>query len=350
MKKNVDYIDSLKGIGAILIAYYHISGLIGTPTSSLQTFNKIADVLSSIGYIPVEMFFFFSGYLMVYNYADKIKDIAFFEYIIKRIRTVYPFLMINLVGCSLYIIISGGNVSLYQILYNLLFLQSGYFPGGGDFRIDVAGGGTWFLAPLLLSYIIFFYVSKYKSEEKAFGVYGVIVIIGMIALKNNWNYPIFNGYMLRGLLGFFTGCLFSVVVKKYGFNYTKSVKVGMLVVFLAYLSLIVFGEYTNTIDFIVVTDVLILPCIIMIIESFGWLKKIIEVNFLRRLGKLSMHLFFLNLPVAYFFKLIISDHFTISNWVQIMLYLVCLLSFSVLLNFLIIKFASLNNSKKQGAI
>lgn len=59
MKKSIVYIDSLKGIGAIIIAFYHISGLIGIPNSSLNLINKVMNILSDIGYIPVEMFFSF---------------------------------------------------------------------------------------------------------------------------------------------------------------------------------------------------------------------------------------------------------------------------------------------------
>lgn len=337
MKKNIAYIDSLKGIGSIIIAIYHISGLIGLPNSSVESINKIMNVINDIGYIPVEMFFFFSGYLMLYNYSDKIKDIDFFEYIKKKIIKIYPFLCINIIACSLYILITGEHLSLYQIFYNMLFLQSGYFPGGGDFRIDVAGGGTWFLAPLFLSYVIFFYICKYRKEETSFGLYGAIVIIGMIALKNNWNYPILNGYMLRGLLGFFAGCMFSLVMKKYGFKITKSAMLGVIIILILYISIIYHGEYSNTLDFIIITDIVILPCIIIIFENIAWIQEIFSSHILKRIGALSLQLFLLNLPVGYFFKLLINNNFTITKWNQYVLYFISLFAFSLLFEYIVKK-------------
>ncbi|MBY0118883.1 acyltransferase [Paenibacillus xylanexedens] len=330
MNKNIAYIDSLKGLGALIIAFYHISGLIGIPDSSTSLINKTMFTLSAIGYIPVEMFFFFSGYLMLYNYSDKIKEIEFLDYTRKRVRMVYPLLFVNIVLCSLYIVIGGGQISIYDTLYNLLFLQSGYIPGGGDYRIDIAGGGTWFLAPLFLAYSLFFYICKYKSQEKAFGLYGVIVIIGLIALKNGWNFPILNGYMLRGLLGFFAGCIFSVIIKRYGFKINIFGLLFAIVIFISYMSIIYRGEYANTIDFIIMTDLVILPCTMILIENITWIRKFLSLSILQRIGVLSMELFFLNLPIGYFFKILIGDNIAINEYYQYGLYFIILILASLI--------------------
>ncbi|MEK3789522.1 acyltransferase family protein [Paenibacillus sp. FSL K6-1230] len=333
MKKNIAYIDSLKGIGALIIAFYHIIGLIGLPDSHTNLFNKIMYTVSVIGYIPVEMFFFFSGYLMIYNYSDKIKDVEFLDYTRKRVSMVYPLLFVNLALCSLYVVIGGGQINIYDTFYNLLFLQSGYIPGSGDYRIDIAGGGTWFLAPLFLAYSLFFYICKYKSEERAFGIYVVIVIIGLIALKNEWNFPILNGYMLRGLLGFFVGCIFSVIVKKYGLKINIFGMLAAIIIFISYIIIIYRGEYANTIDFIIITDLVILPCTIILIEKISWVRKFLSLGILQRIGSLSMQLFFLNLPVGYFFKMLLGDSITISRYYQYGLYFIVLILTSLLFDY-----------------
>lgn len=333
MKKNIAYIDSLKGMGALIIAFYHISGLIGSTDSSTILINKIMFTLSAIGYIPVEMFFFFSGYLMLYNYSDKIKDIEFLDYTRKRISMVYPLLFVNIVLCSLYIALGRGQLSIYETFYNLLFLQSGYIPGGGDFRIDIAGGGTWFLAPLFLSYSLFFYICKYKSEEKALGLYLVIVIIGLIALKNGWNFPILNGYMLRGLLGFFAGCIFSVIIKKYGFKINIFGMLLAIVIFITYTIIIYRGDYANTIDFIIITDLVILPCTMILIEKISLIKKFLSLSIFQRIGSLSMQLFFLNLPIGYFFKMLLGDNSVINKYYQYGLYFIVLILTSLVFEY-----------------
>lgn len=331
MKKNVEYINSLKIIGAFIIAFYHISGVIGIPNNSFSFATSISKTLSSIGYIPVEMFFFISGYLMVYNYSDKIKKIDFLEYIIKKLGKIYPFLIINIFLCSLFSIIYYNDFNIYQLIYNLFIFQGGYFPGSGDFRIDIAGGGTWFLTPLFLSYILFFFISKYKKEEKALGTYIAIALLSIIALKNNYNYPIVNGYMLRGLLGFFVGSIFSLIIMKYGFRISNFAKAIVLFFIATYVYIIISNQYNNTIDFIIYTDIVFLPCLFLICENIKWIKNILSLTVFKKIAALSMPLFFLNIPVAYFFKTLIIDNFNIAGWLAYILYFAILILLSLIL-------------------
>ena len=345
MKKNIEYIDSLKIIGAFIIAFYHITGVIGIPNNSFSLTTNIARTLSAIGYIPVEMFFFISGYLMVYNYSDKIKKIDFLEYIIKKIGKIYPFLIINIFLCSLFSIIYYHNFDIYQLIYNLFIFQGGVFPGAWDFRIDIAGGGTWFLTPLFLSYILFFFISKYKKEETALGTYIAIALLSMMALKNNFNYPIINGYMLRGLLGFFAGSIFSSIIKKYGFKIPNFIKVIVLFFISAYVYIIISKQYNNTIDFIIYTDIVFLPCLFLICENVNWFKNILTSTRFKKISSLSMPLFFLNIPVAYFFKMLITDTFGIVGWGAYVLYFVILIIFSLIFMNLIKLLPKTKNAK-----
>lgn len=334
MKKDIVYIDSIKGIGALIIAFYHISGLIGIPNSSVSFINRIMQILSDIGYIPVEMFFFFSGYLMLYNYSEKIKNITFLDYIKRRVGKLYPFLFVNIIMGSLYILVIGGHLDLYNITYNLLFLQGGYFLGGGDFRIDSIGGGTWFLSPLILSYFLFFYICKYKDEEKAFGLYSLIVLLGISIMKISWNFPIVNGYMMRGLIGFFMGCVFYSIVKRYGFKISRLSLLVMFIISILYISLISSGKYSSTLDFIIITDLILMPCIVLIFENITWMRKIFSSRILKKIGEFSLPLFFLNLPVGYFFELFISNRFEIHLGLQYVLYFISLFSLSMIFVFM----------------
>lgn len=289
MDKRIDYIDSLKGFGGMLIAFYHITGLLGIANCRIPLINKVVKVLSDIGFVPVEMFFFLSGYLMIHHYSDKIKSLEFTEYMRRKVRAIYPFLLVSIGLCLLFIVFQGQwrNLNPYDLAYNFFLLQGGCFIGNGDFRIDLLGSGTWFLTPLFLSYVLFFYICKYK-EEVAFGIYGAILILGMLGIKSGVNYPILNGYMLRGLSAFFGGACFGAIVKKYGTKVRKrTLFLGVLCV-LFYAYVIVTGMYVQIHDFILITSLIFLPAVLVLIENISGFRKLLSFRILQRNGRLSV--------------------------------------------------------------
>ena len=82
MKKNSNYekiyaLESLRGIAALFIALFHY------PSSSFLFFEK--------GFYAVNFFFILSGFVISYNYADRIKNLSdLIQFQIKRFYRLYP--------------------------------------------------------------------------------------------------------------------------------------------------------------------------------------------------------------------------------------------------------------------
>lgn len=332
-----DYINGMKGLGALIIATYHIIGIIGLPNGK-NVFVKIITLISQIGYIPVEMFFFFSGFLMVYNYSKKIKSIDCLDYIKNKFIKLLPLLLISILFCVIFYISNNAPISIYQIFYNIFLFQGGLFIGNGDYRIDIVGNGTWFLTPLIISYILFYYIFRNNKKENAFGISLAIVLLSIITLKNYFNYPILNGYMARGFLAFFSGTIFYLIFEKYKLNKASlSLKIYSIIMIILYFVIILKGDYKETVDFIIFTDIFILPSILLICENFEKVSRFLSNFIFKKLNDISMILFFLNIPIAYFFKTLIVENFKINIWFSYGLYLIILIIISYLILFLMRK-------------
>lgn len=88
------FIDNLKFFGSLLVMSYHATGILGLPTFG----GGIAYYIQKYGWLPVELFFWSSGYFMHLKYSGQIKEekICFNEYIKKRLRKIYPIYFISL--------------------------------------------------------------------------------------------------------------------------------------------------------------------------------------------------------------------------------------------------------------
>lgn len=332
-ENKIQYINTLKGMGALVIIMYHGLTLFEVQLSS-NIFNKVVLLLKSIGYIPVELFFFLSGFLMVYNYKDRIKNIEFIGFFKKKFEKIFPYIAINIILCTIYLVIEGSAVSTYQIVYNFLFIECGIFSGQGDYRSDLAGGGIWFIVPLFFSYLIFYCISKYKDKEKSVILYFILLLIGIIGLSSQWNQPILNGYMLRGISAFFAGALFYYISD----NIKRKNKIIFSIIGIFTFLIILFrNEYNSVIDFIIVTDIIVLPSFVIFISELKYVRKFFEFNFFANFGNISLAMFVLNLPLGYF-SLKLLAFTNISKNIQFIIYFILVIAVSYVTTFIINQF------------
>jgi len=101
-KMKLLYLESLRGFAAIIVALYH---------GNLMFSQSFLDIpLINHGYIMVDFFFVLSGFVIAYNYADKMqfgRDIVTFQ--MKRFLRLYPlhliiFLLFVGIECAKYIL------------------------------------------------------------------------------------------------------------------------------------------------------------------------------------------------------------------------------------------------------
>ena len=87
-KKSIDELTGLRGIAALLIILHHV--LLLYPI--LRSY-PIARSLGCFGYMGMDLFFVLSGFVICYNYAEKIKvnpKKGILEFFVARIARLYP--------------------------------------------------------------------------------------------------------------------------------------------------------------------------------------------------------------------------------------------------------------------
>ena len=132
--KHLYCIDGLKGVCACIIAFiWHYRHFMRPPTAP---FFSLFPVMYQYGDKLVELFFALSGFGMMLGYGRKIlnHDISFQNYILRRLRKIYPlFFLSTTIVAVLELILHKhtgnffvyGNYDLYHFLLNLLLLQNG---------------------------------------------------------------------------------------------------------------------------------------------------------------------------------------------------------------------------------
>ena len=211
MAKRKEFFDSYRGLGACVICLYHYLNTFGLEgCAGSRVYDLLFDI-KNIGYVMVEFFYFTSGYLIFELYREKIQnnEIGLFSFMKKRISKIYPMFFWTTMIQIILEMISKKQVTLFDMVTNILLLQCGIFEGNGSWRNDI-NGVTWFIVPLLLCYLLFYLITrKIKNNE-----YYYLTIVSIIVLSMsvyNWdriNIPFINSYVVRGIMVFYMGIIF----------------------------------------------------------------------------------------------------------------------------------------------
>ena len=120
-------LTSLRFLFALMIFFHHLRFL---QDYNSDIFNWLYVKIFWEGYIGVSFFFILSGFIIAYNYQEKIlkKKISFKKFIIARISRIYPLHILTLI-LSLPIVFYNISISeipngFYQLIFNITLTQS----------------------------------------------------------------------------------------------------------------------------------------------------------------------------------------------------------------------------------
>lgn len=113
----IKQLDALRGIAALFVTIFHITGSSGLSSSTAM--------VGSYGWIGVQMFFVISGFILPYSmdkFNYQISDIG--KFIIKRVIRIYPvFLVAIFIALTLAYLTNRYTASIPEILSNVFFLN-----------------------------------------------------------------------------------------------------------------------------------------------------------------------------------------------------------------------------------
>ncbi len=306
---HLDCIDGIKGISCFIIAFFWHYRHFCTATDA--PFYNIFQVSYDYGYLLVEFFFMLSGFGMMSGYGQKVIDheIAFPEYIMKRIKKLYPlFLLSTFIVVLLEILIhhkTGGffvyqNFDLYHLVLNLLLLQNGLLETGWSFNSP-----SWVISVLITLYALFYFICYHtKRASSVYYIFIICAILGCAIKLSDIDRPLVNALVGRGLSSFSVGVLMNGIYKRFGsFNHKR---LGYF--FLAFLAIAYFLVRTNRMYYvgkiIMLVILAIAPMVLFCALSISWVSKVLSLKCFIILGKISIAVYLLHFPVQCLFKCI----------------------------------------------
>lgn len=321
--KDLLCIDALKGIGAIIIAFFwHYQHFIPFPEFPL---SRIFEISCAHGYLMVELFFMLSGFGMALGYQKKIqnKEIGFLSYIKKRFCKLYPPFLAALFATGflecVHITQTGAtfiydNFDLYHFLLNLLLLQNGLITTEWSFNSP-----SWCICICMLCYIIF-YIAAYKSAKEQPLFYKCIIAL-FFAEYLLWGTekPIFNTQIARGISCFSIGVMLSYAWRyKDRINYQYLGKIFLLLLIGGYIAIRYNPHIAGNMQQLFILG--IGPVIILTSLFHKHLNLIFQNKIFTFLGSISLNIYLWHYPIQCAIKnldLIFSlnlDYSSIISW------------------------------------
>ena len=212
--RHLDALTGLRGIAAWMVVLFHIrlslTGLL--PSWAIAGLGK--------GYLAVDLFFMLSGFVLWYNYADRLRHggmAAVADFLWRRFARIWPLhgaIMAIFVVYALALLWHGNDASPYpfaQLPLHLLLVQNWGMTSQLSWNHP-----AWSISTELAAYLVFpFFVSALRWERLALAALSATcaALIGSVYLLFAWNgfdnlgSDITGLGLLRCLLEFTIGCL-----------------------------------------------------------------------------------------------------------------------------------------------
>ena len=302
-KKRIEWIDSLKGVAAILVIVSHfwetskkLYGFAGNENILFLILNDITINYIDIGKIAVTIFFMISGYLTDNTFRKKTKK----QFIIDRCKRMYPLYWFSIL-LSLILI---GSEPISKIIINATMFQQ--FVG-----VENIIGAFWTLQIDWIFYIICLILVSLKIfENKKFinlSYYGLLALslcMAILRFYTEKNFPVAIGILL-------SVTFLGLMLKR---NETDdkdqkyNLRINIMLFFIVLFPTVMFSYTNKFVDMQVGFRYYITYLLAFIIFFIG--KKIVtRKTIFSNLGKYSYSLYLLHPTIGFFVINKLYDYF-----------------------------------------
>lgn len=312
------YFNILRFVGAICIAILlhwndHVLPALGQQNNLLNV-SGILFYISKNSYVFTEMFYLISGFLFAKVYINRItkgKGITFKKFMLSRYIRIFPLVIISTIVMYFFHLIyynkfnvffSCGSLKLSRLFFDIFF--SGTLTFGSN--IHPLNGPLWYIGPLMLCYIIGYYLTKWYKKNKNYYVYIIPIIIGIFILNTNFNFFIFNTSVGRGLISFFIGILLGnkflqTYFDNLSFKNKLKIKTILFLLIALYIYIIISGNSDlyigDYLENILTCSLIFFPLIIIFLYDIKWINNLGNTKLFKFLGKISFSIYIWNFPI-----------------------------------------------------
>lgn len=280
----IEELESIRGIAALLIVFYHIPGW-----NSLFyniTLIRHADIM-------VELFFVLSGFVIFKAYANRITSPAeLLKFQLLRLGRLYPVHLIFLLAFLFFEIAKYYAASRLGIVsqnktpfvennwaafFQQLLLIQAIFPSGNEISFN---GPAWSISVEFYTYLLFGLIALYFGRVKIH-IYTCMAILSCIFLV------LYSGddeaFLIRCIAGFFIGCCTAEVSNRFKVTFPNY---SILAVICAIVALMQFkpAGHLSEIGVYALTALLILA---IVLSHDNSIKKFLRLKVFLWLGTIS---------------------------------------------------------------
>lgn len=302
-------ITGLKGVLCILILLHHCS-------------DGIWILIADYGYIVVDIFVCLSGYLMAYNYSNKICNMSFIQYFKRRYLKVMPLYWITDAVMYLWVLIifiKNGELIFEKNFTHIIFEFSGFYYGFYPKAVLPANYPAWTICALLLCYIWYYIVERLcvDSESKYVIALFSTFFVGM-SLSDYFSYTnvepaLFNRDIFRCIAAFSVGVFLHWICKRTKETILRNIsRLGNTIVIVVVVLLLIYKS-PNIIEsgtLFLPASVFLAPMLILNSLYINPIKKMLSYKLFFKLGQMSVSIYLWHAIVCAVFC---SDSFGIVN-------------------------------------
>lgn len=282
-------IDSLKGLFILIITLHNTLAV----TPLFSNIPGTAFITLYGGTLGNSMFFILSGFLLSAGYRHRIQEhtISFRDFLMRRLKKLYPMYLLSNAAALLVELLRYGvsAINIKKIVFTALLI-------GGPYNAP-----TWFLFVLFACYIVFFAIC-YHAKNPTQYLCGIVaaMAVGYTLLGAELDMLFLRASYGIGYMNFFLGCVLAEVYPLLSEKQHRWLQplCWILVPLQLWLMLangveIIAGDTKIAFPFALCTMILYLAL------ADGPCRRILQLNCLVALGKISSCIFFWHL-VLYF--------------------------------------------------
>lgn len=170
-------IEMLRGFCAIYVFLGHFL------FSHLLEKDSSIGLLFRFGQEAVILFFIISGFVIYYS-MDVTKKITFSQYFEKRFLRIYPIFLFSIIICIFFLYFNKEDISIFNLIGNILMFQD-FQTGKPGVLVDTFQGNSalWSLSYEWWFYMLFFIIWKKFSYFNQIKAVGLITFIGFFTYQ-----------------------------------------------------------------------------------------------------------------------------------------------------------------------
>lgn len=298
-RERMNSIDGLKGFSCLVIMIYHYMDAY-IVVNEFPGFHPIR-----FAFCFVEVFMAISGFMMAYNYKDRIKDMNFIPYFAKRYFKLMPLYWLTSIFAYIFAILGyykGFRPDFSRNTLQVILEFSGFYYGWFGITSVQTNMVLWVISVLLLCYILYFVICK--LSKKSNNIYILLVAFIFVASESGL-FPFLERDQIRIIASFMFGALLYELYLRISQFGGKLISLCMAVI-VVLTSIYIGIAQTGSLDAFGFNFYLMVILILCPLTIYGAIyvrpvKWLFETKVFQYIGKISMS--------VYMWHLIASDYF-----------------------------------------